>query len=82
MERRVCRKCLLQDMEGTEGKDYVKKYIDVLKPEDKADEELYQGRLSVCCTCDYLAEATCKACGCYVELRAAGKRAKCPYEKW
>ena len=31
MEKRICRKCLLQDMEGEEGKAYVKKYTDVLQ---------------------------------------------------
>ena len=31
MEKRICRKCLLQDMEGEEGKAYVKKYTDVLR---------------------------------------------------
>lgn len=82
MEKRICRKCLLQDMEGEEGKAYVKKYTDVLREADRAEDALYEKRLMTCRSCDYLMEATCQACGCYVELRAAAKRAGCSYKKW
>ena len=30
----------------------------------------------------YLAQHMCRACGCYVQLRAAVKGQNCPYEKW
>lgn len=82
MELRICKKCLLQDMEGEEGKAYVKKYIDVLSKADRADTPLYEKRLAICRNCGYLTEATCQACGCYVEFRAAAKRAGCPYKRW
>ena len=82
MDMRVCRKCLLQDMEGNEGKDYIKKYIDILSKAERTGDALYAKRLDLCRNCEYLAEATCQACGWYVEIRAAGKRAGCPYKKW
>ena len=44
MEKRICRKCLLQDMEGEEGKAYVKKYTDVLREADRAEDALYEKR--------------------------------------
>ena len=27
-------------------------------------------------------DGMCRACGCYVELRAAMRKNACPYEKW
>lgn len=69
-------------MQGEQGKDFVKKYTDILKAKDKADDTLYEKRLSVCQECKYLSEALCQACGCYVELRAAAKVSRCPYKKW
>ena len=57
-------------------------YFAVIKEPDKCEEELYQKRLVICRECDRLAEATCEACGCYVEFRAAVKHGKCPYKKW
>ncbi len=50
--------------------------------EEKAPEKLYQTRLETCQSCEYLYEGTCNACGCYAELRAAGKATHCPYKKW
>lgn len=61
MDKRICRKCLLQDMEGEEGKAYVKKYTDVLREADRTEDALYEKRLMTCRSCDYLTEATCQA---------------------
>ncbi len=58
------------------------KYLEVIAPEDKTDDTLYEYRLSVCKKCDLLWDVTCAACGCYVELRAAAKEAACPHKKW
>lgn len=74
--------CLLRDLQGKQGIDFVKKYTDILRKEDKADAVLYENRLKVCKGCNYLSEALCQACGCYVELRAAAKVSRCPYKKW
>ena len=79
--KRFCRKCLLRDMEDTGGVD-LEKYLSALKGSDKADTALYEERLLICRSCDRLTEATCLACGCYVEFRAAMKMSRCPKKKW
>ncbi|MFR1660111.1 DUF6171 family protein [Gallintestinimicrobium sp.] len=43
---------------------------------------MYEKRLELCKACDYLEAGTCLACGCYVELRAAVKKNRCPYRHW
>lgn len=57
-------------------------YIERLDEDIKADKALYQERLSVCKECDYLADGMCRACGCFVELRAAVAVNSCSYNKW
>jgi len=57
-------------------------YIDNLDEESKVDQPLYEKRLTVCKKCDLLNDGLCRACGCYVELRAAMKKNSCPYDKW
>lgn len=57
-------------------------YIENLSPDDKAKEEVYRSRTAICKDCDHLEAGLCRACGCYVELRAALKEKKCPYDKW
>ncbi len=79
--KRVCKACLLRDMAEEDQKD-LKKYLAVIKEEDRATEEVYQDRLTVCLDCSKLSEATCSACGCYVEFRAYGKYSRCPDKKW
>lgn len=65
-----------------EDQKMIEKYKEAIKKEARCTEEIYEDRLSVCKACDYLNEGTCHACGCYVELRALGKEAGCPYRKW
>ena len=79
--RRICKKCLLQDFEGEEREKW-KKYLEVIKKEDRTKQEVYEERLNTCRACGKLLEATCEACGCYVEFRAAVKPGRCPYKKW
>lgn len=57
-------------------------YIEHLDEDIKADKALYEQRLSVCKSCDYLQEGMCRACGCFVELRAAIASNVCSYNKW
>ncbi len=80
---RICKKCLIRDMMDKDAffKD-LQEMIDNIKPERKAGSAEYERRLSVCKECDYLAEGMCRACGCYVELRAAAGANKCSYDKW
>ena len=67
-----------------DSKDYVDltEFIEKFKKEDRACEEIYESRLNICKECDDLVAGTCLKCGCYVELRAAVMRNKCPMKKW
>lgn len=82
MEKKPCLKCLLQEMDEEAYMAKLYRYIELLDADVKAADEVYHGRLEVCKQCDYLEAGTCQACGCYVELRAAVKKNKCPYKKW
>lgn len=82
-ERRVCRRCLTRDM--ADKASYFQNmydYIEHLDETIKANQPLYERRLMVCKSCDLLNDGLCRACGCYVEMRAALKKNSCPYEKW
>lgn len=80
-KQRICKKCLLRDLAAKDQKN-IKRYLDAIKPQDHAEEEIYEARLAVCRECEKLIDATCQACGCYVELRAAIRHGRCPYKKW
>lgn len=87
MERRVCKRCLLRELAGTDQASEAKlrmieKYRDAIGPNGRAGEEAYERRLAVCRECERLVDGTCLACGCYVELRAAAKGSRCPKKKW
>lgn len=80
--RKRCRKCLLREMDEAAYMEKLHRYIELLDGDVKADPALYEQRLAVCRTCDHLEAGTCLACGCYVELRAAVQKSRCPYRKW
>lgn len=80
--RRVCRRCLTADMDKKEYFENLHAYIANLDEDLKVDQPLYEKRLSACKECDLLADGMCRACGCYVELRAVMWKNACPYEKW
>lgn len=79
---RVCRKCLTADMDKEEYFKNLHVYIANLDDDVKANQPLYEKRLVVCKSCDLLADGMCRACGCFVELRAVIDKKSCPYEKW
>ena len=79
---RICRRCLTREMDQKAYFENLHTYIKNLDEELKVDEPLYEERLSVCKECDLLVNGMCRACGCYVELRAVMKNNSCPYEKW
>lgn len=81
-EKKICKKCLLAELDNEKLLADVRKAVDLLDKAAKASDELYEKRLNICKECDYLNEGTCGACGCYVELRAATKASKCPYKHW
>lgn len=80
--KRICKKCLLRDMDRDAYFENLHSYIENLDEDKKVKDIVYEQRLSVCKECDLLAEGMCRACGCFVELRAAVKKNSCPYDKW
>ena len=82
MNERICKRCLTRDMDQNEYFRNLHAYVANLEEDIKASAAVYEQRLSVCKECDLLADAMCRACGCYVELRAAIDENVCPYEKW
>lgn len=80
--KRPCKKCFLEELGNMDLYEQVKQAVEKLPKDAKVSDEDYEKRLNVCRNCDYLNEATCNACGCYAELRAAAVTGKCPYGKW
>lgn len=80
--KKRCYKCLLRELDEEAYMKQLHRYIELLDRDIKTAKEVYESRLSVCKECDYLEAGTCLACGCYVELRAAVKKNRCPYKKW
>jgi len=80
--QRECRKCLLIDETAGKEKEIVYRYISELPKAERASEQLFLERLEICRICQWRSSATCQACGCFVEVRAAVRKHKCPYHKW
>ena len=79
---RSYKKISLSEMDQNAYMESLYAYIARLEPGIKADETIYEKRLSVCKSCNYLNEGLCGACGCFVELRAVIAQNVCPYQKW
>ena len=79
---RTCRRCLLYEMAESAEYRNLYAYIEGLEEEIRASKDLYEKRLARCKGCDLLLSGMCRACGCFVELRAAIAANRCPYEKW
>ena len=79
---RPCYRCLLRDLDPDKYMEQLKSYIERIQPEDRADPELYEKRLKTCTLCKELSSGMCRACGCFVELRASGISGSCPYDRW
>ena len=80
-----CRRCLLEDMPSEAAlMENIRDLISLLPQEQRADDELRVQRLSHCRSCDHLADGTCALCSCFVELRSAKLRMRCPHvpPKW
>lgn len=82
MEKRVCKKCLTREMGADEYFKNLHEYIAGIDKELKAEDMLYEKRLSVCKECELLLDGMCRSCGCYVELRAVMDKNICPNGKW
>lgn len=78
-----CKRCLIREMAGQEQLyETIKRYVEDIDPQERTGPELYEERLSTCKACEYVLEGMCRACGCYVELRAATADQECPYGHW
>ena len=75
---RICRKCLLQDMDESEYFEDLRQYIARIDTDLKVEDDKYQERLDICRTCDHLMNGMCRVCGCFVEMRAVMKKNSCP----
>ncbi|SKC07867.1 hypothetical protein SAMN06296386_11914 [Lachnospiraceae bacterium] len=80
--RNRCYRCLLEEIDPVSYERDIRRILDMMRPGEKVHENLYQMRLDTCRQCEYLNNGTCTACGCYVELRAAGLQSRCPYKNW
>ena len=79
---RDCRRCLLSEMGENADYQNLYAYIEGLDEEIRTPRPLYEERLARCKGCDLLLSGMCRACGCFVELRAAVLANRCPYDKW
>lgn len=81
-QKKPCLKCLLRELDEEAYLKQLHRYIVQLDADVKTAQQVYEKRLAACKQCDYLEAGTCLACGCYVELRAAVKKNRCPYHRW
>ena len=79
---KICTRCLLKDFSREQYEKIVVEGIRALPAEDLVSEEIESVRLGCCRQCDKINQGTCLACGCFVEIRAATKKGRCPYKKW
>jgi cytochrome c553 len=49
---------------------------------EKADQEVYEARLTTCSVCDQRTDNRCAACGCHLDQKAAWRSSECPLGKW
>ncbi|MCM1251327.1 MAG: DUF6171 family protein [Clostridium sp.] len=80
--RRICRRCLTAEMDEAAYFENLHNYIANLDEDIKVSQTAYEERLTLCKNCDLLADGMCRACGCFVELRAVIRKNSCPYDKW
>lgn len=75
--KRFCRKCLLREQEAAAYAS-VEELLAAMDPAIKAPEAVYEKRLNICKNCPKFFGGLCRACGCFVELRAAVLEHSCP----
>lgn len=73
-----CRKCLLEDTDETSLYEKIRRTVEQMDPDVRAEESQYRERLSRCLQCEKLLAGMCRVCGCFVEVRAANKNSYCP----
>ncbi len=81
-EKRVCKRCLIREFDQKTYEQELVYFIERLGADLRTADSEYEKRLEICKGCDRLEMGTCKACGCYVEIRAAARTGNCPRKKW
>jgi hypothetical protein len=81
-KQRFCRKCLLRDMVENAYTQNMEEYVKNLDQDIRVEADIYESRLETCKECDLLTDGLCRGCGCFVEMIAAMKKNRCPYDKW
>lgn len=74
----LCKKCLLEEMGEAYGKT-IDAYIDSLPSESRTQKKEQERRVALCLSCDKQWNGMCRLCGCFVEIRAAKRRMRCPH---
>lgn len=59
----------------------IRRTVEQMDPDVRAEEAEYRRRLEQCRQCDRLLAGMCRVCGCFVEIRAANKNSFCPGER-
>ncbi|MBQ3079969.1 MAG: hypothetical protein IJC48_08250 [Clostridia bacterium] len=72
---------MLENMDQADIIRHLDSYVADLPKDVRANEDEYQKRLTLCASCEYLLNAACRLCGCYVQARAAKKNQRCPIAK-
>ena len=82
--RPVCKRCLLFEIDPDGLYKKVSDLIEVMPDDVKAPAGVYEERLGICRSCESLQNGICRECGCFVELRAAARKNRCPsaYKRW
>jgi hypothetical protein len=57
---------------------------DILNPDKKTSEDIYNNRMDICNNCEYLINMTktCMKCGCFMTIKTKIDNAYCPIGKW
>ncbi len=84
MKEKICRKCLLGDLDEDDFIRAMKERIAEYPADKRTEESEYRRRLEICRGCEHLGNGMCALCGCYVELRAIKRQSFCPGrgDKW
>lgn len=77
----VCKKCFI-GVQAEQYSEMIEKCKAAIPVRDRTEDPLYARRIALCEECEFFHAATCRACGCYVELRAMKHSSHCPKKKW
>ena len=84
VKKPFCTRCLLEELDDETIYETVQRTIRSIPEEKRTGETEYRKRLNGCKECEKLVQGMCRVCGCFVEVRAAYVRKKCPdiHPRW